>query len=243
MRGWMTIPRILFLLLTAYAMTANAVDSETVFTSEDFEHDHVPRCSPKNEPTSILVQISPMLPPYRFTLIPEHATAPPGAIHQAGKIEISIPATGARPQTIEVMSNWSDSVCRVFDAKDVNFDGYLDISVVREGAGTWASRDYYVFDPQSGRFITTDLTRDLGQLKNNGVNLDWKNHEIQATFIFGLCGGVDIYRLENDRLVKIQEEEVSVDTEGHRCNQTVKRRIHGRWKVVLRKSTKLPRDG
>ena len=243
MRGSTAMPRIVLLLLTAYVLTAAAVENEKVFTAEDFEHDRVPRCSPLNEPGSILVQISPKLSPYRFTLIPEPVVKTDGGIRHAGQIEISRAATGATLQTIDVISNWHDSVCRLFDAKDVNFDGYLDISVVREGAGTWASRDYYVFDPKTGRFISTDLTHDLGQLKDNGLIFDWKTHEIQAAFMFSLCGGVDIYRIENGRLVKIQEGEVTVDPEGHRCVQTVRRRVHGRWKVVRVETTKLPRDG
>jgi hypothetical protein len=223
------------------AVVAGAVDDGKVFTAEDFRQNSVPRCSPGSEAISLQIQISSQLAPYRFTLIPEPAAAVDENLHHVGRIEISKPGADAILQTIEVKSNWNDSVCRLFDAKDVNFDGYLDISVVREGAGTWASRDYYLFDPQSGRFITNDVTHDLDELKDNGISVDWKEHEIRASFMVSLCGGMDVYRIENGRLVKVEEDTVRIDAERHQCETTVRRRIDGEWKVLRVERKTLPR--
>lgn len=229
---------VLICLLTAFV--AGAVDNRKVLTGEDFVQGRVPTCLPAVESTSLQIQISPKLAPYRFTFISEPVAAVDGNLHHVGRIEISKPGTNAILQTIEVMSNWSESMCRLFDARDVNFDGYLDISVVREGAGTWANRDYYLFDPQSGRFITNDLTHDLDQLKDNDLTLDRKKREIRVSFIYGLCGGMDIYRIEHGRLVKVQEDKVRVDTDGNRCEETVSRRVNGEWKVLRVETRKLP---
>ena len=243
MDGWMRMPRRLLFFLSLFAATATALDNGKTLTAEDFARGSVPRCSPGNAPTILTVQISPKLSPYQFTLVPEPVSTQHGDVHHVGRIEISKPGARAILQTIPVMSNWNDSVCRLFDATDVNFDGYLDISVVREGAATWASRDYYLFDPQSGRFVSNELTRDLGQVKSNGLILDWKTQEIQASFMFSLCGGIDIYRIANGRLVKVQKSEVTVDIEGKRCIETVRRRVSGKWKVLRVEATKLPKTG
>jgi hypothetical protein len=238
----MSTAKSLFCVVAVFVTSAAGVDSGKIFTAEDFLQDRVPRCPVKNEPTSLLVQISPKLPPYQFVLIRESVAAPDGTIHHVGRIEISRPASEIL-QTVEVKSNWDDSVCRFFDAKDVNFDGYLDISVVREGAGTWASRDYYLFDPQSGRFISNGLTRDLGEVKDNALSVDWKTREIRASFMFSLCGGTDIYKIENGRLLRVQEDQVTVDRVANQCVETVRLRVNGEWKVVRVETTKLPRTG
>ena len=117
-------------------------------------------------------------------------------------------------------------------ASDVNFDGYLDISFVREGGAKWGSRDYFLFDPSSGRFIANSLTKELGQIRENGIALDAKTREIRAGFMGpGTCpGGVNIFRIENARLVQLQAEEVTSE-HGH-CVRTVKKRADGKWKTV-----------
>ena len=240
MHCWKTMLRLLFFFLTVFLTAAVAVDGEKVFTAEDFVQGRVPRCSPNTERISLMIQVSPKLPPYRFTVIREPVAAPDGTIHHAGRIEISKPGTEKILQTIEVVSNWNDSVC-LFEVRDVNFDGYLDIFFIREGNGTWGSWDYYLFDAQSGRFITNDLTHDLDQLRDNGLSFDRKTREIRAPFIFSLCGGMDIYRIGHGRLVKIQQDTVSIDTARNRCIETVRRRVSGKWKVMRVETTEIPK--
>jgi len=232
-------PRFLFIFLAVFVTAAGADDGK-VFTAEDFVQGRVPRCSPNTERISLMIQVSPKLPPYRFTVIREPVAAPDGTIHHAGRIEISKPGTEKILQTIEVVSNWNDSVC-LFEVRDVNFDGYLDIFFIREGNGTWGSWDYYLFDAQSGRFITNDLTHDLDQLRDNGLSFDRKTREIRAPFIFSLCGGMDIYRIGHGRLVKIQQDTVSIDTARNRCIETVRRRVSGKWKVMRVETTEIPK--
>jgi hypothetical protein len=138
------------------------------------------------------------------------------------------------------MSNWNDSVC-LFEARDVNFDGYVDIFFIREGNGTWGRWDYYLFDPQSERFVTNNLTHDLDELRDNGLDFDWKTHEIRAPFLFGLCGGMDIYTIGKGRLIKIQEDKVRIETERNRCVETVRRRVGGKWRVLRVETKEIPR--
>jgi len=241
-KGFMHFRQMMRLLffLTVLATTAVAADEGRVYTADDFLQGRVPRCSASSERISMLIEVNAKLPPYRFTLIREPEAAADGVIHHAGRIEISRPGTEQILQTIEVRSNWNDSVC-LFEARDVNFDGYLDIFFIREGNGTWGSRDYYLFDAPSGRFIANDLTDDLDQLQDNGLEIDWKTREIRAHFLAGLCGGKDIYRITNGRLVKTQEDTVRIDTGGNRCVQTVRERVNGKWKVLRVETTEIPR--
>ena len=50
-----------------------------------------------------------------------------------------------------------------FHAEDINFDGYLDFSVLTEFAARWGSRSYWVYDPASGLFVQNELTRELSE--------------------------------------------------------------------------------
>ncbi len=105
----------------------------------------------------------------------------------------------------------------------------------RDGGAKWGSRNYYLFHPKSGRFITNALTAELGRVQENGIVLDAKAHEIQADLIGpGDCpGGTDIYRVENGLLIKVQEMKVTPEN-GH-CIRKVKKLVNGEWKVVKAK--------
>src|SRR5260370_39157383 len=113
---------------------------------------------------------------------------------------------------------------------DVNFDGYLDIAVLRDAGAKWMRRDYYVFDPSSGRFVTNALTDDLAQVKSSRIVLNHETEEIRAPFFKGRCTGEDIYRVENGRLEKIQEQDVTPrDDEGP---TTFKQSLQRHWEGV-----------
>jgi len=219
------------LLLAAAPATGGA----KAFTADDFAHNRVPRCSGDalgDRPINLLVQISPQLPPYQFVLISKPVPAPDGKVHSIGRIEISKAGASAPFQTIEARSIWDQGLCDFFNASDVNFDGHLDISYVREGGAKWGSRDYLVFDPHSGRFITNELTRQLGKVRDNGIQLDSKTREIRVAFMGpGICrGGLDIFRVEEARLVQIQQEDIR--SEKDHCVRTLKKLVKGKWKVV-----------
>lgn len=229
------VKRLTLYCLTLLVTAAPAMCGAQAFTSEDFSQNRVPRCSGNpagTGPITLLVQIGPQLPPYQFTLISNPVPSAPGVAHSIGRIEISKPGASAPLQTIEARSIWDYGLCDFFSASDVNFDGYLDISFVREGGGKWGSRDYFVFDPHSGRFVANDFARQLGQVRENGIQLDAKAREIHAAFMGpGTCpGGLNIFRVENARLVQIQSEDVK--PENGQCVRRVKKRVNGEWKVV-----------
>ena len=221
---------------------ASSAQAEKILTAEDFAQNRVPRCSggPTGlEPIMMRVSISPTLPPYQFKLTIQSLAARPGEIHAVGKIEISIPPSGTVVQTIEANSIWDWGLCQFFTAADVNFDGYLDISFVRDGGAKWASREYYIFEPLSGRYISNALTQDLAKVKENGISFDSQTHEIRAAFMgpWPCAGGLNIYRIQEGRLNEVQKE--TVEPSDEQCIRETRRWVNGRWSVTVLKQPRL----
>ena len=181
------------------------------------------------------VSINPELPAYQFKLTTQPLATGPGEIHAVGMIEISIPPSDAIVQTIEANSIWDWGLCQFFTAADVNFDGYLDISFVRDGGAKWASREYYIFDPLSGRYVGNALTQDLAKVKENGISFDSQTREIRAAFIgpWPCGGGLNIYEIQNGRLNEVQKE--TVEPSDEQCIRETIRWVNGRWSVTVLK--------
>ena len=91
--------------------------------------------------------------------------APKGGIvddTHAGDIEVARCQDGKRLQVLPIAADQPISFGSTFHAEDINFDGYLDFSVVTEFAGTTGDiRSYWVYDPGSGIFIQNEFTHEL----------------------------------------------------------------------------------
>jgi len=170
--------QILVLTVAMFLTAAVQAQSEKVFTAEDFSK-NAPQCS--SGTANFMVQVGPKLPAYQIRLVENPVIAERATLHHVGRIEIS--QAGSLLQTIEVNSIWDDSLCSFFEMTDVNFDGYLDIAVLRDAGAKWARRDYYVFDSTSGRFVSDSLTEDLAQVKSSGIVPDQEREQIQAPFV------------------------------------------------------------
>ena len=106
-------------------------------------------------------------------------------------------------QLLTIMASQPINFPATFATSDVNFDGYLDFSVLAEFGGTFGAQSWWIYDPASGRFVQNELTRQLRKLGNNGYHLDPKKHEISIEGLLAVCPAlVDRYRLEGDRLVE-----------------------------------------
>jgi hypothetical protein len=141
----------------------------------------------------------------------------------AGDIEVARCQDGKRLQLLPILSDQPLNFGASFHAEDVNFDGYLDFSVLTFFAASFGSRTYWVYDPLSGLFVQNALTRELSEncfaALHGGcwaayyIDFDPKKHEV-LTHHFGVgntgCGaGADRYRVENNRLILIHEEEIT----------------------------------
>ncbi len=151
------------------------------------------------------------------------------ALQQVGWIHVFACDTGALLQSVEAESSGDPGMfLRFFEVKDVNFDGSLDIGVLREFGAKWGTQTWRVWDRGSRRFVSNEFTKALEQLKSNGLVLDTAQHNIIAGHMTDStgCGPTkDIYHVEGQRLVPIHEEKTSVGPDG--CTLTTLDRVHG----------------
>jgi len=160
--------RILVLAVAIFLASSVQAQRGKVYTAEDFTQSK-PQCTKGT--ASFTVKVGPEAV-YQIRLVEDPVLAETATLHHVGRIEIS--QGGALRQSIDINSIWDDSLCNSFEMTDVNFDGYLDIAVLRDAGAKWMRRDYYVFDPSSGQFVSNALTADLAQVKSSSIIL---NHE------------------------------------------------------------------
>jgi hypothetical protein len=221
---------------------------QRVLTAEDFANDYgdnqIDRGSGREE-VSFLVEINPKLSPYRFRLIPDPsalANCDDPALKdrcledhpRVGRIEISTNGDPTILQTVEVTSDaWASMFTQHFQAKDINFDGYLDIATLDGYGAKWSSYNYWLFDERSGRFITNSLTRKLRKLDFNEMTLYPETKEIHTTSLPSVCLAKRIHKIVNGRLVLMYVEEPRLEGEGEDfCKTTIKKRIDGIMKQI-----------
>src|SRR5579863_6025594 len=81
---------------------------------------------------------------------------------RAGEIEVARCQDGKQLQVLPIAADQPIAFGSTFQADDLNFDGYLDFSVVTLFAGTTGEiRSYWVYDPGSGIFIQNEFTQEL----------------------------------------------------------------------------------
>jgi len=164
----------------------------------------------------------------------------------AGDIEVARCPGGKRLQVLPILSDQGLDFGASFHAEDINFDGYLDFSVQTEYAAGWWSRSYWVYDPGSGLFVENELTRALRELAVSKIDVDSKKHEVSTTGeVCAMCscpgmtgdqgGNVDRYRVENNRLILIHQQEgaQTASREGFQfCTVTVSDLVGGTMRVT-----------
>jgi hypothetical protein len=81
---------------------------------------------------------------------------------RAGEIEVARCKDGKQLQVLPIAADQSISFGSTFHADDINFDGYLDFSVVTEFSGANGDiRSYWVYDPGTGIFVQNEFTHEL----------------------------------------------------------------------------------
>ena len=165
----------------------------------------------------------------------------------AGDIEVARCRDGKRLESLPFMAWQQITFGDTFEAVDINFDGYLDFSVVTDYASKWSSRSYWIYDPSSGRFVQNELTRELGEnclgaewhggcWKASHIDFDQNKREIRTYYIlsFAVCPisstdySGDRYLVKDNRLILIHKEEVTSDN----CKVTYSDLIGGTMRVT-----------
>lgn len=189
------------------------------------------------------VSVAPGGPAFRVTIRPllDHIETP--LVH-AGDIEIARCEDGTPVQVLPIRAHQPIHFAATFAARDINFDGYVDISVISEFAAKYTSRSYWVYDPHAERFVENELTRELsenclgkawhgGCWRANTIDFDSLRHEITAHYLIGVgnCGmPADRYRVEGGRLVVVHQEVLEMSPD--QCTVTISDRSAGTMRIT-----------
>ncbi|HUI42904.1 MAG TPA: hypothetical protein VL523_13140 [Terriglobia bacterium] len=193
---------------------------------------------------NLRVRVSAAGPELHLRLEPDAAWQPAGpaghslagdVAQRVGSIRVFSCESGFELQSWNVVTKATpEDFLRFFEVRDVNFDGYLDVAIVRESGAKWGTQTWWLFSPESGQFVSNDFTRALGQVRANGLELDAAHSTIVAPHLTSLtgCGGTrDIYRVEQSRrLVLIHKEDVGIQPDG--CTLTTSDRVSGGMRVT-----------
>ena len=199
------------------------------------------------ESPSFQLSVKPGGPAFRITVRPLWQLNADGRAvvdTHAGDIEVVRCQDGEPLQVLPITADQPINFGATFHAEDINFDGYLDFSVLREFAAKWGSRSYWVYDPGSGLFVENELTRELSE---NCLDAEWHHdcwaahidfdqikREVRTDYIlpFGPCPQTglfgDHYSVEDNRLILIHKEEITTD----HCQVTYSDLIDGTMRVT-----------
>jgi hypothetical protein len=170
-------------------------------------------------PLSFQLSERPGGPAFRITVRPiDSDTGQLQNVH-AGEIEVARCQDGKQLQLLPILAEGGAiNFGLSFHADDINFDGYLDFSIVTDfAASSGRKRSYWAYDPGSARFVQNKLTEELGKDYLGFIAFDPKKREISKGY-FGMGRGCPDtsegegvrYRVENNRLILIHKQEVQI---------------------------------
>jgi hypothetical protein len=176
---------------------------------------------------------------------------------RAGEIEVARCQDGKPLQVLPIAADQPISFGSTFHAEDLNFDGYLDFSVLTEFSGTGGDiMSYWVYDPGSGIFVQNEFTQELrcgsaAVTSQYGgacmvaafIDFDPEKHEIGRKYFGGAMGGCpntgegkgERYRVVNSHLILIHKQEfeqIYRDGFFQFCTVTVSDLVDGTMRVT-----------
>ena len=156
---------------------------------------------------------------------------------RAGEIEVARCQDGKQLQVLPIAADQPMNFGSTFHAEDINFDGYLDFSVVCEFAASGGRRSYWVYDPGSQLFAQNELTRELAGWWGF-IEVDPTKHEITRHFpvtaMMG-CPGTgegreERYHVNNNRQLLVHKQDF--EREPQFCTVTEWDMIGGTMRVT-----------
>ena len=189
----------------------------------------------KVETKDLRVRLNEKGPDLHLQLEPDPAFRPmDNGVQREGWIRVFSCEDGSLIQSLEVKGlAGPEMFLRFFQIGDVNFDGYLDVAALGEFGAKWGRQNWWLFSPAERRFISNEFTRAIGQVTANGLVLDAARRQIIAGQLtnFTGCGETkDVYSVERERLLRVHEEQISVNGDG--CTLTTRDRVNGQMRVT-----------
>jgi hypothetical protein len=183
-------------------------------------------------------------PAFRITIRPLSVEGFSDTLVHAGDIEVARCRDGKQVQSLPFMAWQPLNFGGTFEVRDINFDGYLDFSILTDYAAKFQSRSYWVYHTKSGLFVPNELTRVLGEnclgaawhggcWKAHAIEFHPQQREISTSYVVGVgqCSlGGDRYRVEGERLIAVHTE--VLDMKPDSCSLTVSDLVDGKMRVT-----------
>ncbi len=156
---------------------------------------------------------------------------------RAGEIEVARCEDGKKFQVLPIAADQPMNFGATFHADDINFDGYLDFSIVCEyAASSGYRRSYWVYDPGSQLFVQNELTHELADWWGF-IDVDPTKHEITRRYFGAMMGCPNTregkeerYRVNNNRLLLVHKQDF--EREPQPCTVTESDLIGGTMRVT-----------
>jgi hypothetical protein len=108
--------------------------------------------------------------------------------HPIGRVEITRRGEAKPFQTITVTGLGSPYNLQSTRFDDANFDGYADLLLGNEGGAKWGGYAIYFYDPASGSFVETALSREMSeQLEGNEMTFQPATRTIEVGRLIDGC--------------------------------------------------------
>jgi hypothetical protein len=142
------------------------------------------------------VRVHAGLPPFEVRVLPGPPSQaawnlPPGEQtlpHPIGRVEITRRGEAKPFQTIEVTGLGSPYNLTFTRFDDANFDGYTDLLLGHDGGAKWGGYAIYFYDPASGTFVETALSREMSeQLEGNEMTFQPATRTIEVDRLIYGC--------------------------------------------------------
>jgi hypothetical protein len=150
-------------------------------------------------------------------------------IVHAGEIVIAECKDGKQRQVLPIMT-YQEIGVENLRAFDINFDGYLDLSMLVEVGSTFGRQAWWIYDPAGGKFVKNRLAQQLADIRSNGYSIDRKKHEIAVRNMRAGCPDLTTRsRVGVNGLVVVHEERF---VQSVPCVVTFLDRVGGQMKVT-----------
>lgn len=153
------------------------------------------------------ITIHSTLPPYTLHFIVNEDTSETGAVHSVSRIEIK---RSDKPGIFQILKNFKTYHPfgeGAFIAKDLNFDGYLDLMLEYDygSGGSWSY--VWLFSPKTKKFFYHDELSKLSELTP-----DSSTRTLTTMEQSGACCGTECgYQFVKGKLVQISEKNTWFD--------------------------------
>lgn len=187
----------------------------------------------KVKPFVRIVEVHPGLPPFEVRVSPVEPPAGSPSLwiepHPVGRVEIYRQGRSEPLQTFQVSGYGTPFYLQFSRFEDANFDGYADLLIGNDGGAKWGGYDIYLYDPVSGSFVQSELSREMSEHLRGNEILFHRTGEIEVDrLVFG-CQEKDpvteTYVLKGDHLRRIRQEDLIRGEDG--CYKVTRRVLPG----------------